>query len=481
VNKIDENFKVKLNNLDFRYDVFQMINLFYSFANIEFTEDDFNLSIEILEEEIIVQTNDIKYIVKINKEFKLKEEIRKAVFTFLSESTKKVLPWGTLVGIRPSKKALELLNGGYSEEEIVKDFKDRYVTSKEKSRLCIEVAEYERNIVNENENIISVYVGMPFCPTRCLYCSFTSNPIGGCKNTVKPYLEALTKEIEALSKYIKDKKLIIESVYFGGGTPTAVSEGEFEEIMKDIYENLVSENNIKEFTVECGRPDSITEEKLKSMIRYKVQRISINPQTMNDSTLKLIGRNHSSEDAVEKFKMARKLGFDNINMDIIVGLPGEKLEHIDNTCNKILELNPDSITVHGMSIKRASKLYENIINNESYEIPVQEELNNMYNATGDLAQKLEMVPYYMYRQKNMVGNMENVGYSKRGKEGIYNIQMIEEKQTIIALGADAVSKIVFLEENRIERFGNIKDVREYTKRIDEMIEKKIALLDMLYK
>lgn len=481
MNKIDETFRVKLNNLAFRYDVFQMINLFYPFANIEFVEDNYNLSVEVLVEDIIVWDNQNKKEVRINKNYKLKEEIRKAVFEFLSESTKKVLPWGTLVGIRPSKKALELLNEGYSEEEIIKDFKERHVTSKEKSKLCIEVAKYERNIVNNDENIISVYVGMPFCPTRCLYCSFTSNPIGGCKSIVKPYLEALSKEIKALSKYIKEKKLTIESVYFGGGTPTAVSENEFEEIMKNIYDNLVSENNIKEFTVECGRPDSITEGKLNTMKQYEVQRISINPQTMNNSTLKLIGRNHSSEDAIEKFKMARKHGFDNINMDIIVGLPGENLAFINNTCNEILNLNPDSITVHGMSIKRASKLYENIVNNERYEIPAQEELNSMYAATVNLAQSLDMVPYYMYRQKNMVGNMENVGYARRGKEGIYNIQMIEEKQTIIALGADAVSKIVFLEENRIERFGNVKDVREYTNRIDEMIEKKIALLDMLYK
>ena len=182
----------------------------------------------------------------------------------------------------------------------------------------------------------------------------------------------------------------------------------------------------------------------------------------------------------EKFTMARELGFDNINMDLIVGLPGEKISHIIKTCDKIFEIKPDSITIHGMSIKRASKLHENMLNNYRFEIPGQDELNKMYEHTVELSKKLHMKPYYMYRQKNMVGNMENVGYTTPGKEGIYNIQMIEEKQTIIALGADAVCKVVFLEENRHERFANVKDVREYIKRIDEMIEKKIALLDTLY-
>ncbi len=182
----------------------------------------------------------------------------------------------------------------------------------------------------------------------------------------------------------------------------------------------------------------------------------------------------------EKFEMARELGFDNINMDLIVGLPGEKISHIIKTCDKIFEIKPDSITIHGMSIKRASKLHENMLNNYRFEIPAQEELNKMYEHTVELSKKLNMKPYYMYRQKNMVGNMENIGYAIPGKEGIYNIQMIEEKQTIIALGADAVSKVVFLEENRHERFANVKDVREYIKRVDEMIEKKITLLETLY-
>jgi len=472
--------KVKLNNDEFTYDVYQMINLFFSFPDIKFVEENYDFNIEVKENLVEIQSESESFEYLINKSYKLKEEVKKAVFLYFSKRTTLKLPWGTLIGIRPSKKALELLQRGISEDAIIGEFKDKHVTREDKAQLCIDVAKFERNIVNKNKDNISIYIGMPFCPTRCLYCSFTSNPIGSCKNIVEPYLEALSHEIKRISNYVVEKKLNIECVYFGGGTPTAVDDEQFEVIMKCIYEGFIKYNNVKEFTVECGRPDSITFQKLSTMKKYGVHRISINPQTMNEDTLKLIGRNHSVESVSEKFAMARELGFDNINMDLIVGLPGEKISHTIRTCDKIFELKPDSITIHGMSIKRASKLHESMLNNYKFEIPGQEELNQMYELTVELSKKLHMKPYYMYRQKNMVGSMENVGYARSCKEGIYNIQMIEEKQTIIALGADAVSKVVFLEENRHERFANVKDVREYIKRVDEMIEKKIALLETLY-
>lgn len=472
--------KVKLNNVEFTYDVYQMINLFFSFPDIKFVEENYDFNVEIRENVVMIQNGSESFEYTINKLYKLKEEVKKAIFLYFSKLTNQELPWGTLIGIRPSKKALELLQKGLSEESIRADFKEKHVTREDKAQLCIDVAKFERNIVNKDKDNISIYIGMPFCPTRCLYCSFTSNPISGCKSIVEPYLQSLSHEIKQISNYIVDKKLNVECVYFGGGTPTAVNDVQFEFIMKSVYEAFIQNNKVKEFTVECGRPDSITFEKLSTMRKYGVHRISINPQTMNEDTLKLIGRNHSVDNVSEKFYMARELGFDNINMDLIVGLPGEKMSHIINTCDKIFEINPDSITIHGMSIKRASKLHESMLNNYKFEIPGQEELNEMYEHTVELSKKLHMKPYYMYRQKNMVGSMENVGYARPFKEGIYNIQMIEEKQTIIALGADAVSKVVFLEENRHERFANVKDVREYIKRVDEMIEKKISLLNTLY-
>ena len=322
---------------------------------------------------------------------------------------------------------------------------------------------------------------MAFCPTRCLYCSFAANPIGGNKKLVNPYLEALTYEIEEIKKYVDEKGLRIESVYFGGGTPTAVNDEEFENLMNKIYNSFVENRELKEFTVECGRPDSITLNKLQTMKKYDVTRISINPQTMNDETLKLIGRGHTSQDVIDKFKMARDLGFEDINMDMIIGLPGEGLQEAKITAREIKKLSPDSLTIHGLSLKRGSIMYENFILKKGLGLKSQEEIMKMYEESKNLAKELELTPYYMYRQKNMVGNMENLGYSKKGKECIYNIQMIEDKQTIIALGADAVTKVVFLENDRIERFGNVKDIKEYVNRIKEMVDGKIALLDTLYK
>ena len=472
--------KVKLNNEQFNYDVYQMINLFYLLPDIKFVEENYDFNVNVKADVIEIKKESETFVYTINKSNKLKEEVKKAVFLYFSENTTKELPWGTLIGIRPSKKALELLQNGFSDDAIIADFKDKHIVRKDKAQLCIDVAKFEKNIVNKDKDSISIYIGMPFCPTRCVYCSFASNSIAKCRDIVDPYLDALSHEISSIGNYVKEKKLNIECVYFGGGTPTSVNDEQFEFIMKCIYEAFIEHNNVKEFTVECGRPDSITMLKLKTMKKYGVDRISINPQTMNDDTLKLIGRSHSVNDVIEKFNMARELGFDNINMDLIVGLPGEKMSHIIKTCDKIFALKPDSITIHGMTIKRASRLHENMLNNYKFVIPAQDELNKMYELTAQLSKKLDMKPYYMYRQKNMVGSMENVGYTRLGREGIYNIQMIEEKQTVIALGADAVCKVVFLEENRHERFANVKDVREYIKRVDEMIEKKIALLETLY-
>ena len=472
--------KVNLNNLQYRYDVYQIINLFFNLEDIDFVENEADIYVFIDNNTINVSNKTNKYEFIKDNDLTIKQAIKLAVFNFLKKITGKELPWGTLVGIRPSKIALDLLNSGMSEQDIINYYSKHYNTRGDKAKLCIDVAKLENEFVNSDKKTISVYIGMPFCPTRCLYCSFASNPISGCSTLVEPYLAALQKEIIGISKFIEEKHLRVECVYFGGGTPTAVNDSQFSFIMKSIYDNLIFGKNIKEFTVECGRPDSITEEKLRTMKNYEVNRISINPQSMNDDTLRKIGRHHSSKDVIEKYKMARAMGFDNINMDIIVGLVDEDVESIEYTCSKLYELNPDSITVHGLSIKRASKLHEEILIDKSIRLIGQSEINSMYEATNKLAASLKMRPYYMYKQKNMFGNMENIGYSKFSKEGIYNIQMIEEKQTIIAAGADAVCKIVFLEENRIERFANVKDVREYISRIDEMIDKKIKLLNDLY-
>lgn len=469
--------KIKLNDMKYRYDVYQMFNIYFPLDEIKFL-DDGDYIVNILDNKVEFINENYYKETAISEN--IKEDIKRLVFSSLKDITQEEYPWGILVGIRPSKIALKYLEEGKTEEEIIKIFEKKHLASKEKAELCIEIAKREVSFVNNDSKNIAIYIGMAFCPTRCFYCSFAANPIMGNKKLVSPYLEALIYEIREMKKYVDERSLNIETVYFGGGTPTAVNNEEFELIMQESYDAFVKGKGIKEFTVECGRPDSITKEKLETMKKFNVTRISINPQTMNDETLKIIGRGHNSKAVIEKFNLARSMGFNDINMDMIIGLPGEGLKEVIHTKEEILKLRPDSLTVHGLSLKRASILYENFVLKKGIQVKKQSELADMYEESRVLAKELGLYPYYMYRQKNMVGNMENLGYSRKGAECIYNIQMIEDKQTIIALGADAVSKVVFLEEGRIERFANIKDVREYCNRIEEMVEGKKKLLDTLY-
>ena len=472
---------IQLNNYKYRYDIYHVFNIYNHLKKINFSETEGDYIINVSDDKVSYLHKDRYVEANFNEDEKPKETIKRLIFRELKALTGDEYPWGTLIGIRPSKIALSYLREGKTEEEVSEIFYQKHYASKEKSQICIEVARVEDKFVNKDPKTISIYIGMAFCPTRCLYCSFASNPIQGNKKLVEPYLEALEYEISEMKKYIEDRGLKIETLYFGGGTPTAIEDQDFEELMNKIYNSFVQGKNLKEFTVECGRPDSMTYNKLKTMKNYEVTRISINPQTMNNETLKLIGRNHTAEDVIEKFKMARELGFDDINMDIIIGLPGEGIEEAKITATEIKKLSPDSITVHGLALKRGSIMFDNFILKKGLGLKSQVEIMKMYEESKKLAGDLNLTPYYMYRQKNMVGNMENLGYAKKGKESIYNIQMIEDKQTIIAIGADSVSKVVFLEEDRIERFGNVKDVREYIKRIKESVEGKKELLDTLYK
>ena len=361
------------------------------------------------------------------------------------------------------------------KEEIVRYLQAEYLADREKIELAYEVALKESDLLRkvDTDHSVDIYIGMPFCPSRCLYCSFASNVYRG--NQYKDtYLNLLKKEMEEIRAYIDENRLSINNVYFGGGTPTAVSDDEFEEVMKSIDECFVSGRNLLEFTVEAGRVDSITREKLLSMRRHHTTRISINPQTMNDDTLRLIGRNHDHDKVVEIFHLARSLGFDNINMDMILGLPEESLHDVEKTIEAVRDLSPESITVHGLALKRASRLYEDFLMEKKYALPRQDEMNLMYQKTDEMARSLGLQPYYMYRQKNMVGNLENVGYAKEGMENLYNMVMIEEVKTIIAIGADGVTKKV--KDGRIQRFANFKGLNDYTERFQEMMEKKMRFL-----
>ena len=316
------------------------------------------------------------------------------------------------------------------------------------------------------EDEYSIYIGIPFCPTTCLYCSFTSFPLAKFSDRVENYLKALYKEMAYVADAYKKRKLT--TVYIGGGTPTSLTAPQMDELLTKIEETF-DLSYVREFTVEAGRPDSITYDKLEAIKAHPVTRISINPQTMNDETLKVIGRAHTTEETMEAFQMARKAGFDNINMDIITGLPGEDITHVRKTLEDIFKLNPESLTVHSLAIKRAAILNREM---EQYRSQVKGSTDEMLQLVDKFAQEMGMQPYYLYRQKNIPGNLENIGYAKEGKESLYNILIMEEKQDIIAMGAGASTKCVYLPENRIERSENVKNVDHYIERIDEMIERK---------
>ncbi len=403
----------------------------------------------------------------------VKNDLKQLLYGILSEETGRTLPWGTLTGIRPTRLAMQLLEQGKTEQEVDAHMRSTYLCSEEKTALAIDIAKREREILADihYEKGYSLYIGIPFCPTTCLYCSFTSFPIRAWKGKVDAYLSAVEKEIDFVKEACSDK--VLDSVYIGGGTPTTLEPDELERLFAKLKSTL-DWSQVKEFTVEAGRADSITAEKLRVMKKWGVTRISVNPQTMKQETLDIIGRRHTVQQAVDAFWTARKEGFDNINMDLILGLPGETVEDVAETIRRVRELDPDSLTVHSLAIKRASRLSQWIIENGMDTLHNTDETMKIA-AAG--ARELGMEPYYLYRQKNMSGNFENVGYAKPGKAGIYNILIMEEKQSILALGAGTISKAVY-PDGRIERCDNVKDVDLYIEKIDEMIERKRKLLGL---
>ena len=399
-----------------------------------------------------------------------KNALKRFLYTSLREETGISLPWGNLTGIRPTKIAMTMMEQGKSDEEIKAFLREEHFVSEEKIELGMEIAKRESEILSRlhYEDGYSLYIGIPFCPTTCLYCSFTSFPISVWKDRVADYLTALEKELEAVARMYEGR--ILDTVYIGGGTPSSLSAEELDRLLTKLKATF-DFRTVQEFTVEAGRADSITEEKLRVLYRHGVTRISVNPQTMKQETLQLIGRRHTVEQVIEAFRMAREIGFTNINMDIILGLPEETKEDVVHTIEAIKELDPDSLTVHSLAVKRASKLGKWI---EENGITAYNNTDETMKIAAQGAKDMDMVPYYLYRQKNMSGNFENVGYSKEDKYGIYNILIMEEKQTIVACGAGTITKRVY-SDGRIERCDNVKDVGLYIEKIEEMIERKRKL------
>lgn len=397
-----------------------------------------------------------------------KSRIKRRLYVLLVLRTGRLLPWGTLTGIRPTKIVMTRLDEGMSAEEAACYMKRTYFTGDDKIDLAIRTALYERELLKtiDCDRGYSLYIGIPFCPTTCLYCSFTSYPIEKWEKKTGLYLEALFRELDYVAE--AKKGCTLDTVYIGGGTPTSLSAEDLECLLRKLKDTF-DFSTVREFTVEAGRPDSITREKLRVLKKYGVSRISINPQTMQQKTLDLIGRRHTVEEVKEKFIMAREEGFNNINMDLILGLPKEELKEVQDTLEAVKALGPDSLTVHSLAIKRAARL------NTMKEVYKDLKITNtqeMIDLTARYARELGMEPYYLYRQKNMAGNFENVGYALLGKACIYNVLIMEEVQTIIGCGAGTTTKRLFFKENRIERVENVKDVTLYIEKIDEMIERK---------
>lgn len=398
-----------------------------------------------------------------------KETIKRSMYNVLMKKFNSYVPWGILTGIRPVKIVHTLLDKNLSDEDIRENLKTNYLISDEKVDLALNIAKRERKFIYPiDKNKISLYVSIPFCPTRCYYCSFPANPLKQFGHLKKDYIDKLIIEIKGLAKLLKETNKEIETLYIGGGTPTTLDAEEMDILIKALFKEL-DLSKIKEFTVEAGRPDTINREILECLKKNNVTRISINPQTMNQSTLDKIGRGHSVEEIIEAFNLAREIGFDNINMDLILGLEGENVEMVRNTLEEIKKLSPESLTVHTLAIKRASKLKEKM---DEYVLTQYEEMVKMIDLPMEYAKEMNLNPYYMYRQKQMLGNLENIGYAKEGYECIYNMQIMEEKQSNYALGAGSISKFVYVDEDRIERVENVKNVEQYIDRVEEMIDRK---------
>ena len=477
--------QITCQNERFTYDMYHIVKSFYPDAKISQTvEPEQELLIEISMDGDSCFCVSVDEIEAIEDKRTQKRYINKKLYKKMAELTGTEHAWGNMTGVRPTKMIMELLESGKTDEEIVSYMEDTYVVSRKKCELAIEIARREKAQLDklDYENGYSLYIGIPFCPTTCSYCTFTSYPIAKWEKRTDEYVEALIKELTYIAEVSKEKKL--NAIYMGGGTPTTLTAEQMDKVLTHLEQNFSFEY-VKEYTVEAGRPDSITREKLEVIYKHGVGRISINPQTMQQKTLDVIGRKHTVEDIVNVFNMAREIGFTNINMDLIAGLPGEEPADMADTLRQIKELAPDSLTVHALAMKHGSRLSRERAESEEKQNFTQmaRELEEMIDMAAKCAESMDLKPYYLYRQKNIAGNFENVGYAKVDKAGIYNILIMEEKQSIVAAGAGSSTKVVLPHEilapgskngrtTNLIRIENVKDVGEYISRIDEMIERK---------
>ena len=399
------------------------------------------------------------------------------LYKVLSKLCQKQLPWGLLTGVRPIKlfrRLCEENSTKYGEDY----FRQKLLVSEEKINLSKVTEANEKKILSLSEkNSFSLYVSIPFCPTRCNYCSFVSQSVEKAKHLIKPYVELLLKEIEETAKIAKNLNLKLETVYIGGGTPTTLEADDLSRLVSKIID-CFDVSALREFTVEAGRPDTITEEKLRALYTSGCDRLSVNPQTLNDSVLRSIGRKHTTEEFYSAFNLARQIGFNHINTDLIAGLESDTPDSFANTIDKIVELEPESVTVHTLSMKRSSFITADrkiiTANDNSY-------VSTMVSYAYKELSKAAFRPYYLYRQSKMLGNLENTGWAKEGFDGLYNVYIMDETHTILACGAGAVSKMKAFQSPHLERIFNFKYPYEYIDRFDEMLSRKQAVYEFYNK
>ena len=397
----------------------------------------------------------------------LKRAVKTACFLLLRAVTQSTPPWGSLTGIRPTRMFYELLGEGLSGNQAADRLSRDFFVSSEKTQLLAEIVEAQRPLIDARDDEFDLYIGIPFCRTRCAYCSFVSGEIGDGR-LIEAYVEALIAEMRGCARLMDTLDLNLRAGYVGGGTPTAISVHLLVRIIDEVQSLFPG---AREWTVEAGRPDSMNDEVLHRLKPF-ASRISVNPQTFSDDTLRRIGRDHTAEDSVAAFGRARDAGYNNINMDLIAALPGELLPDFESSIERVLALNPENITIHTLAIKRASRL-----RTEQYQQADAQTAAVMVELARSRLSDAGYRPYYLYRQKYMAGNLENTGYAKPGIECLYNIDHMEETTRILAVGAGAITKWLFPRQRRIERAPNVRDVEQYIARVGEMVERKRALIE----
>lgn len=409
-----------------------------------------------------------------------KQALKHVVLQVMEQVTGKPQSWGILTGIRPTKLLHTLREKGNPPAEAARILKEDYLLKPDRIALLEEIVDRQFEAIPDLNQLqgkeVSLYIGIPFCPTKCAYCTFPAYAINGKNGSVAGFLEGLHYEIDQIGQWLVQRGLGVTTIYFGGGTPTSIEADEMDRLFEHLA-RYIPLDQVRELTVEAGRPDTITPDKIDVMKKWRVDRISINPQSFTEETLQAIGRHHTVEETVEKFRLAREMGMDNINMDLIIGLPGETRRHLQDSLNQVEALMPESLTVHTLSFKRASQMTRN---KERYRVAGPEEVEAMMEMASNWTREHQYRPYYLYRQKNILGNLENVGYALPGRESLYNIIIMEEKQTILGLGCGAVGKHIHPVTGRIERWPNPKEPKAYIERYRDLTAKKIRDLDEMY-